>query len=404
MRMTRILSSVAMLLLTAMVWAPVPASAERLLDQAGTINGRLVNRTPGGAGVGNASITLVTYQGETEQGRANTTSDEQGRFQFTGLATSSDYDYGLSVLYQEAEYMSDFRRFTEGSASMDWEVPVYDPTSHPSQIRIGRGHVIINVRTDTLTVLEFLSFVNTGDKTYVGANPITTDGRKETLKLGVPAEANEITAQEGLDECCAFRTAEGISDTLAVPPGGKSIVFSYDLPYKSSEVYLDLPLYYPVDSFNLFVTDQVAKVSSPQLKVQDTVDMGGQKYQHLVGSNLPVATELSIDLTNLGGGNAFSAVLSSNNLRWGGIGAAVVAIGLVLFYGLRSRPSPVATAGVPVSNRPANREVLLRELAELDDRFASGQLADDDYERLREEKKRKLKEIVAAEEDKVEED
>lgn len=396
MRKGRILYLVAplLLLVVAIIWAP----ASVLADPAGTVKGTLVNRTPGGAGVGDASITLVSYQGDTEQARVETKSDALGRFEFTGIETSSDFDYALSVLYQEAEYMTDFKRFETGSTTMDWEIPVYDATPSADNVRISRGHLIVDIQEGSLWVLQFFSFVNTGDRTFVGAHPITDDGRKETLRLSLPTGASQITAQEGLDECCAFRTDEGISDTLAVAPGGKNVVLSYSLPYNSPEVYLDLPLYYPVDSFDLLVAEGKAKVSSSQLTTQQAVDMGGKKYQHFTASKLPAQTELSLDLTEIGGSSGVSSVLSPNNLRWGGIGAAGLGILVVLFFGLRDRKPAVATAGAAGPRRPASRDVLLRELADLDDKFASGQIAEDKYERLREQKVQMLKEIKTREE------
>lgn len=399
LRLLSILCLVGVLIVFARV--PVPAAAEQA-SQAGTINGTLVNRTPGGAGVGNAAITLLTYNGTTEEARATTKSDDQGRFRFTGLNNSAEYNYALSVVYQDAEYMTDPRRFDQSVSEMAWEVAVYDATPNSDKIRIGRGHFIVDVRDGSLWVLQFYSYVNSGDKTYVGAHTVTDDGRKATLRLSLPAGAQDITAQEGLDECCAFRTDEGISDTLAVPPGGRSIVLSYELPYNSSDVYLDLPVYYPVDSLNLLVSEGKAKVASKQLQPQEAVEMGGKRYTHLAGANLPGDTELSIDITGLGGAaSPVGEVLRPENLRWGAIGVAVLAIAFVLFYALRGNRTAVPVPAGP--QRPASRDVLLRELAELDDRFATGQLDEDKYERLREDKKRRLKELAPTTEEQGEE-
>ncbi|MDO8690499.1 MAG: hypothetical protein Q7R39_10910 [Dehalococcoidia bacterium] len=391
--MGRLLSMMtAALLLAALTWSPAAVAADQA-DNAGIINGALVNRTPGGAGVGDVSINLVTYQGETQLAQVSAKTDSQGHFQFAGLATSSDYYYGLSLLYQGARYMIDFRQFDPGNNALDWEVPVYDPTPDVSNIHISRGHLIVDVQDGALSVLQFFDFVNSGDKTYVGVHPITSDGLKETIRLSLPQEADQITAQEGLDECCAFRTDDGISDTLAVPPGNRSVVFSYVLPYSSSNLSLDLSLYYKVDTFDLLVTDQKARVSAKQLQLQDPVDMGAQKYQHFTAAGLSGDTELQVDLTGLGGGNLGSSLVNPANLRWGGIGAAVIGIGIVLFFGLRRREPAVATTVAGGPQRPVRRDVLVKELAELDDKFAAGQISEDRYEKLKEEKELRLAEL-----------
>lgn len=380
-----------MVVLAALAWAaPLRAG-----EQDGTIKGSLVNRTPGGAGVADQGVILKTFVGDQDRGQVSTKTDSQGRFEFSGLNTASNYSYGIIVTYQEAEYFAGPKPFQQGSTTLTWEVSVYDATPKPDNIRVGRAHVVVNVSEDMLAVLQYFSFVNNGDKTFVGSHPITPDGKKETIRLALPTGATQITSNEGLDECCAFRTDDGISDTLAVEPGSKDVVLSYQLPFKSSSVFLDLPVYYPVDAINLLVGDQRVKVSSPQLQPQGTQDMGGQKYLHFSGKNLSGDTELSIDLTNLPqkGGTPLAGRLDANTLRWGGVGLAALAIGFALFYSLRRRP---ALGAVPatVRRQPDRREILTRELVDLDDRFAAGQIAEDEYERIKEDKEKRLKDLL----------
>lgn len=384
----------AVLVLIVALAAPLRTPSVGSAEGDGALKGNLVNRTPGGAGVANQDVILKTYVGTQETGETSTKTDSQGRFEFSGLSTDSNYNYGLVVTYQEAEYWIGPKRFEQGSNVLNWEVPVYEATPKDDQIRIGRAHLIVNVRENIMAVLQYFSFVNTGDRTYVGSRPITPEGKKETIRLSLPTGAQQITSNEGLDECCAFRTDDGISDTLAVAPGPKDIVLSYELPYKSSAVYLDLPLYYPVDAINLLVGDQNVKVTSPQLKLQGSQDVGGQKYLNFSATSLPSGTELSIDLANLPQKGMLGGRIDANTLRWGGIGLAVLAIGFVVTYSLRRRPAAAGVASAE-RRRPDPKNALLRELAELDDRFASGQIREDEYERARDEKKQRLKDLMA---------
>ncbi len=380
--------ALVMAVLATVTWSPPLRAA----DPDGSVKGSLINRTPGGAGVANQDVILKTFVGDQARGQTSTKTDSQGRFGFSGVNTASDYSYELIVTYQEAEYLVGPRQFEPGSNTLNWDVSVYDSTPKPDQIRIGLGHLIINVSEETLTVLQFFSFVNNGDRTFVGSHPITPDGKKETIRLSLPTTATEITSNEGLDECCAFRTDQGISDTLAVEPGAKDVVLSYQLPVKSSAIYLDLPLYYPVDTLNLLVGDQRVKVSSPQLEPQGIQDFGGQKYLHFSGKNLPADAELSIDLTNLPQKGVLAGRLDTNTLRWSGVGLAALAIGIALFYSLRKRPAAVAA---PAARRGVDRvDLLVRELADLDDRFAAGQIREDDYEKIKEEKEQRLKDLL----------
>ena len=390
----------AVLAVAALLAALIPLGTLWAGDQDGVMRGSLVNRTPGGGSVADQVVILKTFVGSQERGETSSRTDREGRFEFSGLNTSSDYSYGVIAIYQEAEYPAGPRRFDAGATVMTWEIPVYEATPQGDNIRIARGHLIINVQENNLVVLQYFSFLNTGDRTYVGSHPITPDGKKETLRLSLPTGATQVSSDEGLDECCAFRTDEGISDTLAVAPGNKDIVLSYQLPYKSSPVFLDLPLYYPVDAINLLVGDQNVKISSPQLQPQGVQDMGGQKYLHFAGKDLPANAELSLDLDNLPQKGVLGGRLDATTLRWGGAGLAALAIGFALFYSLRRRPA-TAPALASTRRQPDQGDVLLRELAELDDRFAAGQIREDEYERVRDEKKRRLKELMAADEEEL---
>lgn len=385
--------------LGALAWMPGSVAA----DPNGTILGTVSNGTPGGAAVAGQQVTLISYDSVQEVSRATTTTDAQGRFQFSGVSADQNYIFSLLVNYQGAEYRAEPKHFDKGSSTLNWDFTVYEGTPTPDKISINRGHLIVDMQDNVMSVLEFFSFANSGDKAYVGSRVITDDGRKETIRLALPIGADDVSSDQGLDECCAFLTDSGLSDTLPVEPGGRDVVISYQLPYKESTVYLDLPVYFPVENMNLLVADKGAKISSPQLKPQGPVNMGGQKYLSFVGQGLSSDSELSIDFTDLPQKNAVNNVVSPSNIRWGGIGAAVLVIGFVIVYAVTRRPRASAPAESAsreprASRKPAGQDVLLREMAELDDKFASGQIDEAKYERLRDEKKRQLKELMAEEE------
>jgi cytochrome c-type biogenesis protein CcmI len=385
-------SLVLLIMLAASVAVAGPAMAFQAAPE-GVIKGTLVNGTPGGGSVADQDINLQIYFNGQPQGQSSTKTDAQGKFEFTGLETSSQYSYSITVIYQGAEYNRGPLQFKAGETVLPWQVVVYDTTSDPSSIRVERAHLVIDFKDNSLIMLEFFSFNNSGNKTFIGSKEITPDGKKETLRFGLPQGATEITPNRGLMECCLVRTEGGISDTMPVEPGSKDVVFSYRLPYDSSRLSLTTPIYYPVGTLNLLVSAVGAKADSPQLDFLGPVDMGGQQFLHLAKNDLPAGTEITIELSELPRVSGLSATLTGATLPWVGALLALVAVGIALGYPFLRQRRVVPVQPAPREDS-AGQEALLRELADLDDRFAAGQIEPEEYQRVRKEKKQKLLEAL----------
>ncbi len=362
----------------------------------GIIDGQLVNKTPGGAAVSGVEVTLKTFTQEKEAGSQTTKTDAQGRFRFEGLDITKDITNTYQVVvpdYQGAEYDGDYLTFAPDKTTIPLEMAVYDPTTDGSTIKVVATHVVMYVQEGNLLVEEFYQFSNSADKTYVGTKVVDDQGRKETLRFGLPTGASQIEIGAGLLEQRVVGTAGGFVDTVGVAPGNKEVSFVYIIPFSGGKYDFSKAVEYPTDSLNFFVQRQSGiQISSSQLTDLGTVQAQNMEFARYSGKNLAPGTVINASLSGL------AAVSSQDDLRWVAlIGAAVVLAGLLGLWWRRRRGTPqmeVSTVGTPqpgALSTPAEwQQTLLVQLATLDDSYEAGVVSEVEYRRRRAELKAEL--------------
>ncbi len=372
-----LLVMIIMLSLSTSVLAAEPGS--------GVIEGRIVNGTAGGSSVADQDITLTTYLNEAEVDAITAKTDAEGRFVFDGLSTEPGYGYEVEITFQEAEYYSEWLSFDEGENSKSIGVTVYDATTSDEAIRVVTSHTVIYVDQGSLWFEEFFFFVNEADRTYIGSKEVTTDGRKETRRFSLPAEATEMQPGSGLMTCCVYDSEDGFVDTMPVFPGSSEAVYSYTVDYTSGSYTFSRRVNYPTTSFDLLVQGEGVKVASDRLIAGEAIDVDGIWFNHFSSQNLAPGDILTIQLSGL--------PESSNHgiVKW----VTPVLIGLLAGAGFvylmrKRRLQPVS----PEDSLDQMRQRLLVELAQLDDDFGSGKIPEESYRRLRAERKQQLVELM----------
>ncbi len=356
----------------------------------GIIDGQVVNGTASGSSVVDLELTLKTYLDDTEVDSTTTRTDASGQFVFDGLSTESGYSYQVTLIFQEADYYSEWLSFNEVETSKSVEVTVYDSTTSDEAIKVEIAHTIIYVGQDSLEVIEYFLFVNEADRTYIGSKEVTAEGDTETLKFSLPREATEVQITLGLMECCIVANEEGFGETMPILPGSKEVAYSYRVNHSSGRYTFSQNMNYPTAKYDLLFQGEVIEVISGQLATAESMDIEGTQFTHLSGSDFARGDILVVQLSDLPETDNQGAII------W-------VALTLVVLTGgfgylLRRR------RGQPVSLEDSldqRRRGLLVELAQLDDDFERGEIPEEDYRRLRAVRKSQLVELMqgAKEED-----
>ncbi len=367
----------ALIAVICLLLAPTPAAAA----EEGVIQGQVINMTPGGGLVAELTVTLYTYLNNAEVATTSTTTNSEGMFEFSDLETESNYSYQVELIYQEAEYYSDMIQFGEGETSESIELDVYDATTSDEAISAHAWYMMIYVERGGFSVLEDFILANRGDRTYIGSE---VDGERETLTFSLPQGFSDAELSMGLMACCAMVTEAGIVDSMPFEPGMKEIVFNYRVGYTPPTYTFSRIVDYPVDTFLLFVEDPAGiQVTSEQLTSEGSaVAEDGTILLQFSGQALDRDTILNIRISGLpmaGYQEAF---------KWAGFGLMGLAFSFFLGYAmLRRKPQAVT-----IDQRASQSEVseLLLEIAELDDDFEAGRITEEEYGRLRSQKKAQL--------------
>jgi len=349
--------------------------------RAALLEGKLMNRTPGGRGVGDVEITLIESKGGQEN-KQTTKSDRSGVFRFSNL--SSQKDFRVNLRYQGAEYDVGIA-FKPGEEKRRIDIPVYDSTEDPSALRVKEHHFIVEPGEDLLMVNEFLLVENKGERAFIGSRPADSQ-RLATLQFTLPRGAAELKYGSGLMDCCVVPVESGFVDTMDVKPGVREINFSYALRPGSNQFTYVRPLDYPSDGVNLFIKGET-KAESPTLKGKEVVEVQGQRYLRLSGKDLAPGTSLEVVFGEL--------PLRSNFIRYIVFAAVALFLAAGMAYGFiwrRSGPRP-AIPTFPETLK-ARYDELIEALAKLDDAFEAGKLNSEEYRKLRAERKTDLSEIA----------
>ncbi|HJX12795.1 MAG TPA: hypothetical protein VJ377_04625 [Dehalococcoidales bacterium] len=358
-------------------------AAPALAAGNGTLEGNVVNRTDGGSSVADQEVTLKTYRNDNEVESAVATTDADGHFIFEGLDTDPSLSYEAQMVYQEADYYSGRLSFAKGQDSLTAELTVYDATDSDASIRVTTAHTVISVEEGNLRVKEYYYFENTSDRTYVGSEVATPDGKKATLAFFMPGGAVGLEPGGELMSCCIYGSDAGFIDTMPFLPGPKEAVYSYLVDYKSGAYTFNQRVRYPVADYNLLVMGEDVALSSDRLVTEEPVTLQDGLYQRLSGANLAPNDRITIELSGLPGGGSGTVLVI--------IMIVVLAGGAVFGLTVRRRKARPVVARAD----PARKEQeLIVALARLDDSFAEGQIGEAEYRRRRAATKQQLTRLM----------
>ncbi|MBI2909346.1 MAG: hypothetical protein HYX92_17005 [Chloroflexi bacterium] len=350
----------------------------------GQMTGRLLNKSREGGNVAGIPVKLNSYSKTTLQGSLDDKTDGEGKFTFSGLVTEKTYSYQVTLTYQGADYYSDVVWFEEGQSSKSLEIAVYNPTGSDETIKVAASHTIIYVSKEGLLVKEFYLFRNEGDKAFVGKE---IGGKKETLRFSVPPGATGLQLGQGLSEGRIAKTDYGFVSNATVVPGDTLVGYSYTLR-GSGDYRLARSIAYPVDNVNVLIEDKGVVASSPQLGLQDPIVMKEGRFLLLAGKDFAraAAHEISLRVNPEAGQSSTPGALP---VAAAGV-AAILSVGAIYLLVRRKEPRLAAGPAAPVETPASERERLLEEVARLDDEFEAGALSEEDYRRVRAQKKAEL--------------
>jgi len=366
MRARATVAAVALLLLG--VPLPLRAAAPPLR----TISGTVTNHTGPARPVVGQEVKLTAYVNGAEADWKTARTGRQGEFSFT-VPANADRTYALQVKYKGGEYDSPPIVFKPGETLRRVAMRVYEPTSDPGVLRVSVHHIIVEAGEGAVQVAELLLVTNTSNRTYVGGAP-RADGKRETLRITLPAGAGNIQFMEGLMACCVSATDTGLVDTMDVEPGMRQIAYAYTMPVAAGRLGLARRLDYPTDRVEVF-TRAGQVVPAVPLQRQEDVRTDQGTYTRFSTANAAAGTEIRIAASGLPG--THPEVRRAALAIFAGLLAAALAYPVVRRRRRRGRDRDGG------GRRGDTRQDLIAAVAALDDRFEAGEIPEPEYRERR---------------------
>lgn len=337
------------------------------------VQGEVVNGTSGGGPPSQLEVSLRGFDGGAEALAQTTTTDTRGRYQFPGIEVVAGRQYVLTTTYQDVLYASEIVEIPGTSATLDVPLQVFETTTNPDAIRVSRLHLLFDFPAEgVVQVVELWLLSNLGERTVY-------EPETGALEIELPEGATGLSLDGGTVGDRYELTSTGFRDRRPLTPGDSTgeLVFSYNLPY-TGRMEFARPVAYPVDAVVVLSPEGGPIVSGDGVEDRGVRDISGAGMHNYALPAVPAGGVVTLTLSGrIGGGLATPA--NTTSILFGLAGLALIAVAAVLFL---RRPPPTGAGPKPA---PVSDDTVLWAIASLDNEFAAGRLAEDEYRRRRDE-------------------
>ncbi|MBI1941102.1 MAG: hypothetical protein HYS33_06310 [Acidobacteria bacterium] len=369
------------------------------LEAKGRIEGRLQNGTLHQP-VPNHTVRLLTLRQGMQQA-ALTSTDADGRFVFSGGEIDSNSFYLLQTEFQGVNYPAPVEFDAAGAAAVN--LTVYEPTRTEPPLRVEALRVLVSAEGARARVQQEYVIQNSSQppRSYINS--------QGTFRFRVPPEITEPdVAVRGMMNMPLTQSADPgkipgeFSIRYPLKPGETTMIISYQADYTSGRAALVSAVDYPIDRAELHVFPSSLQVDSKVFKFAGVDPVNG--IQRFEATNLPRGATLEARLSGEGAAGSSSGtaqgegqvqVVPSSMTRLGA--PALLCFLLVLLWALGVRVAREwpqwkkrQHASPEQKELEAKVEGLLNSLADLDELFAAGKVAEKSYWKERLELKARL--------------
>ena len=382
--------SVALSVLVLLLISASPASAQ---PNDGTIRGQIVNKTTGGSPVGGASVRLVTFgrHEDAPLGQRTTQSDAGGRYSFDKLDRDPNLLYVPFVHYADVNYRPDQLAQLADQEAWQLDVAVYESTTDDRAIQLEQlGVLLIGGDQGMLQFMEMGALSNTGDRTFVTANP-QDQAMAHAIRLPLPSGAIGIQMQSGFSNQELTSGVGAVQVTTPLPPGRHEFAMSFQMPHTGSAADLTLQLPYRTATYTIYVPESGVRLNAPALTDSGPSVLGDQSYRSYRASNVAGATVIAAGLSGLDSTSTLDpTVLAILTLV---VVVCVVGGGAVLITRGARRTAPQRRHELP--DPVQERLDLVVLIAVLDERLAAGEINQIEHQVQRRVAKQRLHDLTA---------
>ena len=354
-----------------------------------TVKGDVVNGTQG-AGPFAAELPvllLVSAQDGSLAATGQTTTDAAGRFRIDQVDLLEGGTYTVGVEYAGVLYRTSL---TAEDLDRELRLTVYETTEDVSVVAVtSQLMVVADVDKDgrQVTVAELVHLVNRGDRTLLPA-PLES-GRMSFLRFSLPNHSSELIVSSDLPPGEVISVGTGFALTSPVAPGDHAIEFSYVFPYSGDRVSFSQNLLQGAEIYQVLVPKRLPAVQITGLEPVALVNIDGSEYRAWEGRDFSPGGGPALELVHLPQPGLLVRLENSltNDTLWRNAipVAAAAALAFLLLFGAFKVPRGTAAQGGPApgdSSRDGS-SALVQAIAELDEQYRRGEVAEDRYQSTR---------------------
>ena len=369
----------------------VPESAPVAIPEAiGILRGRIIQGTEGGEDVEGLEAVLHIYDSQLREQIAEYIVGADGSYQYEEVVIRPDFAYRMTADYKGITYSSGIYIGDPNETEIVIDVTIYEPGADESALEITSRATQINLSSQGLYIIEVIDLINRSDRAYYRDN---VAGASEAVSVGF---ALPEPAQLQLDHTDPNRILLSddeltVLDMSPVLPNSEHYVqYSYLLPIEDAREILQ-PVDYQVSGpIAFFVENSHLDFVADNVELVETRLFNNQEYNvYEVSQRPPVGEAISYDVvlrTSPQTGWANEQTVPREVLALLLLVAGFILIGSAMFIVLRNRQplSPTTT------DDNMTTELIMQQIAELDNEFEAGSIEKAVYQKQRNELKKRL--------------
>jgi mono/diheme cytochrome c family protein len=351
------------------------------------IEGTIVNGTAGQPVPDNLPMTLyiLPHQATTQQDMITRTfqSGVNGHFVITDAQVGASNLVAVGIDYKDLSFYSDV---APSQPQVTLPITIYESTQDTAQVKIDTLHIVVEPALNGYSISEIYVLSNNGDRFVAGFG-------QPVLHFGLPAGATDLQIDPTMQSVLE-RQGDGLDYFDAIPVGQQvqSIVYQYTLPV--TDTSLSRAIYHPIALANLLLGGQADNltVTSDQLKLAGSQTIpaspnsgqpNAQTFQQYTAANVQPGQTLSLSIGT-----------KSQPFDWRillGVALVLVGVAGIIIWQRSQKKQPAAASP---RSAEIQREVLIDQIASLDDDFAEGKLDEINYKAKRAKLKEKLMKLM----------
>jgi hypothetical protein len=368
-------------------------SLPAVLLAQGRIQGAVANGT-NGQPVANQTVQLLLPRGGMQR-VASVTTDASGRFVFPSANIDPTSFYLVQAAYQGVDYNAPAQFDPQGTANIS--ITVYDSSESAPPLRIQSARVVVHAQGSKAHVQEMFAIRNASDPPRSYANPKGTFHFHLSPRIAEPNAAVAGLMNMPLPQ--PVNAGKGPGEYFLqypLKPGVTVVMVAYDVDYSSNHLALGDSYPYPIANAELLVSPPSLTVDSPLFKPAGAdPETASQRY---VAAGMEPGTKLEARLSGEAqggeakGGEAAEAgaaeaqvkILPNPITRLEVPLLACFLLVLLWAFGIRlakewPRFKEQRKTSSVQKELAATADALFNSLADLDELFAAGKIAENQY-------------------------